>query len=198
MRSVDVRPAGSGAGSNFLPTLSLGIAWCAIALHVLAPSQPVSAQTAWVDTASRSLMTLQQLVDDLKTGLAISQPVAVSVVPSNKLVMSVAAPAIKDGPFHLSIDATVLGDLSDDELSAAVAHELGHVWVFTHHPYLQTERLANEIAMRVVSRDSLERLYSKVWAHGGTKGDILSFLGPPPAAPTLVTVPASTSTDARH
>jgi hypothetical protein len=22
-----------------------------------------------------------------------------------------------------------------------IAHEVGHVWVFTHHPYLQTEKL---------------------------------------------------------
>ena len=63
------------------------------------------------------------------------------------------------------------------ELRAVVAHELGHVWIFTHHPYLQTERLANSIAMRVVSRQNLEKIYDKVWQRGGTKGDIVQFLG---------------------
>ena len=48
-----------------------------------------------------------------------------------------------------------------------MAHELGHVWVFTHHPYLQTEKLANQIAMRVVTRDSLVNVYHKLWEHGG-------------------------------
>ena len=62
--------------------------------------------------------------------------------------------------------------------SDILAHELGHVWVSTHHPYLQTERLANSIAMRVVSRDSLERVYEKMWARDGRKGDLLAFLGP--------------------
>jgi hypothetical protein len=48
---------------------------------------------------------------------------------------------------------------------------------FGHHPYLQTERLANEIAMRVVSRESLLRVYRKVWERGGAKGDLARFLG---------------------
>jgi hypothetical protein len=52
------------------------------------------------------------------------------------------------------------------------------VWVFTHHPYLQTEKLANQIAMRVVARDSLVSVYHKLWEHGGTKGDLKSFLDP--------------------
>jgi hypothetical protein len=59
-----------------------------------------------------------------------------------------------------------------------VAHELGHVWIFTHHPYLQTERLANSIAMRGVTRESLERVYRKVWQREGVKGDLVQFLGP--------------------
>jgi hypothetical protein len=59
-----------------------------------------------------------------------------------------------------------------------VAHELGHVWIFTHHPYLQTERLADTVAMRVVSRKSLDRVYAKVWERGGAKGSLAQFLGP--------------------
>ena len=49
--------------------------------------------------------------------------------------------------------------------------------MFTHHPYLQTEQLANQVAMRVVSRDTLQRVYTKVWAHSGSKGDLIHFLG---------------------
>ena len=66
--------------------------------------------------------------------------------------------------------------LDDNELSASIAHELGHVWIFTHHPYLQTELLANQIALRVVTRENLEKIYEKVWKDKG-KGDLKEFLG---------------------
>jgi|SRR5688572_33247426 len=120
---------------------------------------------------------LQSLVSNLKTRLSISVPVVVSIVPTDPLVMSVKPPAGPDDPFLLSVDAAFLDQLTDDELEAALAHELGHLWVFTHHPFLQTEELANQIAMRVVSRESLARVYAKVWARGGTKGDLNRFLG---------------------
>ena len=123
---------------------------------------------------------LQLLVTDLKERLDLAAPVVVSIVPSNKLMMSVEAPAEEKGPFLLSIDASFLETLTDDELEAAIAHELGHVWVFTHHPFLQTEALANQIAMRAVSRESLERVYGKVWGRDEMKGDLVRFLGPAP------------------
>ena len=59
------------------------------------------------------------------------------------------------GGFTLSFEAGFAERLTEDELTAAVAHELGHVWIYTYFPFLQTEQLANEIAMRVVSRESL-------------------------------------------
>ena len=131
---------------------------------------------------------LQSLVENLKSRLQITPAVAVTIVPSNALMMSVEAPTDPKKAFTLSIDANFLGTLSDDELEAAIAHELGHVWIFTHHPYLQTEELANQIAMRAVSRASLEHLYAKVWERGGTKGDLARFLGEaPPAAAGLAT-----------
>ena len=120
---------------------------------------------------------LQSIVSDLKTRLSISVAVVVSVVPTEPLIMSVKPPDGPKDPFLLRVDAAFLDQLTDDELEAAIAHELGHLWVFTHHPFLQTEELANQIAMRVVSRQSLERLYGKVWARGGTKGDLNRFLG---------------------
>ena len=76
----------------------------------------------------------------------------------------------------LSLDRNFLDTLDDSELTAAIAHELGHVWIFTHHPYLQTELLANQIAMKVVTRESLEKVYQRVWKDKGTKGDIEEFL----------------------
>jgi hypothetical protein len=125
---------------------------------------------------------LQSIVDDLRERLAIPQSVKIALVQSNALMMSVEAPGEASDTFQLSVEASFLEVLSDDELEAAIAHELGHVWVFTHHPFLQTEQLANEIAMRVVSRGILERVYEKVWKRGDTKGDLTRFLGPQPVA----------------
>jgi hypothetical protein len=125
---------------------------------------------------------LQAIVSVLKSRLEITATIVVSVVPSNALMMSVEAPTDTRKTFLLSVDASFLDALTDEELEAAVAHELGHVWIFTHHPFLQTEELANQIAMRAVRRESLERVYAKVWQRGGTKGDLARFLGAAPAA----------------
>jgi hypothetical protein len=70
--------------------------------------------------------------------------------------------------------------LNDDELRAAVAHELGHVWIYTHRPFLQTERLANSIGERVVDRASFEKIYKKLWMYEGSSGvPMEDLLGPP-------------------
>jgi hypothetical protein len=132
---------------------------------------------------------LQSLVDGLKARLSVRAEVLISIVASNALMMSVKAPTDGDGPFLLAIDQRFLETLTRDELEAALAHELGHVWVFTHHPYLQTEELANQIAMRAVSRESLERVYAKVWERGGMKGDLVRFLGTAPSTPTAGLAP---------
>jgi len=80
--------------------------------------------------------------------------------------------------YRISFDRHFLESLNDDEMTGAIAHELGHVWIFTHHPYLQTEELANEIAMRVVTRDTMKQVYSRLWARTGIPGDIDELLGP--------------------
>ena len=121
---------------------------------------------------------LQLIVDRLRGELGIPEDVDVSIEPQVALVVSVVTPLDSGEPFRLAIEDGFLERLSDEELDAAMAHELGHVWVFTHHPYLQTETLANQIAMRVVTRDSLVSVYHKLWEHGGTKGNIESVLGP--------------------
>jgi len=135
---------------------------------------------------------LQAIVSHLKSRLEITAPIAVSIVASNPLMMSVEAPTDTRNTFLLSVEASFLDALSDEELEAAVAHELGHVWIFTHHPFLQTEELANQIAMRAVRRQSLERVYAKVWERGGTKGDLARFLGaaPPTSAAGLASDPS--------
>jgi hypothetical protein len=161
------------SGCAFLPvSRCLGFV---IVTFALATALSSAAERAPVSAAAEE--KLQSLVSNLKTRLSISVPVVVSIVPTDPLVMSVKPPAGPDDPFLLSVDAVFLDQLTDDELEAALAHELGHLWVFTHHPFLQTEELANQIAMRVVSRESLERVYAKVWARGGTKGDLNRFLG---------------------
>ena len=109
-------------------------------------------------------MVLQELTDDLRTRLQIAERVHVTLVDHNPLVMSVETLAGRTGPFVITVDRDFIGELSKEETEAALAHELGHVWIYTHHPYLQTERLANDIAMRVINRSAFEPVYKKVWA----------------------------------
>ena len=113
--------------------------------------------------ASDQLERIQRVVADLKSQLAISQTVDVTIVQTNVRLFSVAPVAHEKATFLLSVEEDFAQALSDSELKAAVAHELGHVWIYTHFPFLQTEELANDIAARVISRESLAPLYDKVW-----------------------------------
>jgi len=153
-------------------------------LTFLASITPTTFAAEPTNTAAAIEGRLQSLVGNLKARLEIEPAIVVTLVPSNALMMSVEAPTEPTKPFLLSIEASFLNILTDDEIEASIAHELGHVWIFTHHPYLQTEELANQIAMRAVSRGSLERVYAKVWERGGTKGDLARFLGAPPQPST--------------
>jgi Peptidase family M48 len=126
-------------------------------------------------STSAMAVRLQALVDALRSELHIPQDVALQVVKENPLMASVEPTKAGDG-FVLSIEEGFASRLTDDELKGVLAHELGHVWIFTHHPYLQTEQLANRIAMRLVSRENLEQVYQKVWKNGA-KGDLGHFLG---------------------
>jgi len=125
-----------------------------------------------------STVALQELVDGLKTQLGIDAVVSAAIVTKNSLVVSVQPVEGEPRTFRMEFEGPFLPALDQDELKAVIAHELGHVWIYTHHPYLQTELLSNEVAMRAVPRASLERVYGKVWDHQGTKGDIARFLGP--------------------
>jgi hypothetical protein len=148
-------------------------------LLILGPGSPLSVAPKAADTPAvvrRDIAWLQQVVDDYRARLAMPGAVRVSVVPQNPLMASVEAVDV-GGPFTMSVQEDFLDALSDDELRAVVAHELGHVWIFTHHPYLQTEVLANDIAMRLVTRDVLVTVYEKLWKTQGTKGDLVRFVG---------------------
>jgi hypothetical protein len=108
--------------------------------------------------------------------LTMTHKVAVAVVPKNPLMVSVEYTDTSTG-FLLSVEEDFVSELTQEELEAAIAHELGHVWIFTHHPFLQTEVLANQIAQRLVPRSSLVQVYEKVWRRQGTKGDLTRFVG---------------------
>jgi hypothetical protein len=131
------------------------------------------------DGGHAELVVLQDVTDDLRSRLQINERVHVELVDHNPLVMSVETLAGRSGPFVITIDRDFIHELNSDEAAAAIAHELGHVWIYTHAPFVQTERFANDVAMRVINRSAFEPVYEKVWARTGIRGNLLEFLGPP-------------------
>ena len=126
------------------------------------------------------LKRIRAIVADLESRLQMSQHIEVSIVPAEPRMLSVQRVPGASGDsevFLITLDHACLEDMNQEELTAALAHELGHVWIFCHHPYLQTEALANEIAMKAISREGLKTLYGKLWLHLGTSGDLGKVLG---------------------
>ena len=119
---------------------------------------------------------LDAVVREFRARLGISEQVSVSIVEVNEYVVSVQRSSETEKGFTIKFERKFLPTLTEEELHAVVAHELGHIWIFTHHPYLQTEPLANEKALQLVSRESLEKVYAKVWRHTGQKGTLQDFL----------------------
>ena len=148
---------------------------CASALHLMPPA--IAAERGESrDERKAEVERLQQVTDALRVRLSILERVLVTVVDHNPLVMSVETLSGRSGPFVITADAAFVESLSDEELKAAVAHGLGHVWIYTHHPYLQTERLANDIAMRVITPDVLVPVYEKVWKRTGARGNLAEYI----------------------
>ena len=146
-----------------------------LALVSVAASVAAAHASDPASTAAATARRLQKIIDAIREDLAITHPVAVELVGHNPLKASVGPVKGAPGTFRLVIDRAFLDQLTDEELRAVVAHELGHVWIYTNHPYLQTEQLANKIALRVVSRESLEKVYGKVWSADAAAGSLPRF-----------------------
>jgi len=122
----------------------------------------------------------QEFVDQLRAALPIPNEIQIAVVTYHPLVFSVQPLETDKKRFLLTMELGFLLSLNDDELRAALAHELGHVWIYTHHPFLQTERQANIVGQRVVDRQNFEKIYAKLWTYEGASGvPIDDLLGPP-------------------
>jgi len=115
---------------------------------------------------------IQAIADEFRARLEIPGQVSVQVVSRDQRLVSVRRPNGRKDSFLLSFDQSFLASLTEEELRAAIAHEFGHIWIFTHHPYLHTEALANRTAMQLVSRESLEKVYTKVTQFGGSKQEL--------------------------
>ena len=120
--------------------------------------------------SNESAKRVAEITDELRQELGIPQAVDVQIVASNSLAFSVEA-VDRHTHFTISVDASFFRQLNDRELTAALAHELGHVWIYTHHPFLHTEGLANEIALRVISEGSLRSLYGKLQQFESSRSD---------------------------
>jgi hypothetical protein len=123
---------------------------------------------------------ISHIAEQLCVRLQMKAKIDVIIADENKFGVSVEPEPDGEGRYALSFDRRLYESFSNDELIAAVAHEMGHVWIYTHHPYLQTEALANEIALRVVSRETMTRVYSKLWSRLGISGNLEEVLGPDP------------------
>ena len=121
----------------------------------------------------------REMVSHLRGELSIRSEVDIVLVKYHPLVFFVEPEDPRKERFRLSMEVGFLLRLDDDELLAAMAHEMGHVWIFTHFPFLHTEMLANTIGQRVVPRRNFERVYTKLWAYERTTGVPMDeLLGP--------------------
>jgi hypothetical protein len=152
------------------------VAFCLLLLFAGHISVTSAAAPGRIIPNPRDQQRIQEIVNEFMAKLTMTHEVAVAVVPKNPLMVSVGYNDTDTG-FLLSVEEDFVGELTQEELEAAIAHELGHVWIFTHHPFLQTEVLANQIAQRLVPRSSLVQVYEKVWTRQGTKGDVARFVG---------------------
>jgi Zn-dependent peptidase ImmA (M78 family) len=143
-----------------------------LSLALLVQANATSARTRSEYNAKR----IRNLIDELKKQLAIPQEIEAVVVPKNEMIVSVQPVRERKGTYQISFEEAFLDTLDDGELRAVIAHELGHVWIFTHHPFLQTEDLANSIAFKAVPQDSLERVYDKVRARNIVAGTLSAFM----------------------
>src|SRR5262249_16051678 len=132
----------------------------------------VQASGSPAEPAAFRVARLEETAQSLETAMGMHNRVRVLVVPENKLVISVEVLPAPEVGYQVVMERRFYEMLSDEEITAAIAHEIGHVWIYSHHPFLQTEALANEIAMKAVSRKALASLYGKLWSYTGVPGDL--------------------------
>jgi hypothetical protein len=148
---------------------------CLLSVHL--DGAPARGEDAKSRARAERTNQLQRISDRLRLRLGIMERVMVTLAKRNPLVMSVETLGTRSGPFVINADEAFIATLTDDEIEAAIAHELGHVWIYTHHPYEQSERYANDIALRVINRAALEPVYAKVWKRTGIKGNLAEYIG---------------------
>jgi hypothetical protein len=154
----------------------------AAGLALVCGGAPVRADEAPARNDRARVAQLQQLVDALRDRMGIAAPVVVTMVERDARALSVRRSPDVAGAFALSAERAFVGTLTAEQIEAALAHELGHVWIYTHHPFLQTEQLANRVAMRAVSRDRLVEVYRALWGQDAVHGSLETFLGVEAAA----------------
>jgi len=154
---------------------SLKKAYFCLALVLLASGGSV---LAFVNPPSRALETqnLRGLIREFQTHLGSYARVSVFIVKKNDRLASVRPSKKNSNAYFLEVDEGFLSTLAQEERRAMVAHELGHVWIFTHPPFLHSEPLANQKAALLVSQESLRKIYSRVWQLDGQSTPLPEFL----------------------
>jgi hypothetical protein len=132
------------------PTLRV---WIALSLILIAQANAAAER--------HSPKKIRNIIEQLRKQLLIDEEIEVVLVAKNDLLVSVQ-PDRPRGVFRMFFERAFLNTLTDEDLNAVIAHELGHVYIFTHHPYLQTEEGANNIAYKAVTIEAMERVYEKV------------------------------------
>ncbi len=127
-------------------------------------------------------------IQEFSRRLGIIKRIGFSVVPENSHLISVEHEKGGADGYRIFCSEAFLRNLNEHEMTAAIAHELGHVWIYTHFPFLQTESLANRQALRLVSRGDLESVYRKVWEWNGRKVSLAEVLKPVEEAVSLTSI----------
>jgi hypothetical protein len=161
---------------------ALSVGFVFVTVVPIAPDPP--------NTLNLRTKLAQEIVNHLRAEYAITSEIDVALVKYHPLVFSVEPEDPRKRRFRLSMEAGFLLILDDDELVGALAHEMGHVWIYLNHPFLQTEMLANEIGQRFVPRKDFEKVYTKLWAYEHTSGvPIDELLGPSQAEDSTTSTP---------
>src|SRR5262245_44985189 len=88
-------------------------------------------------TSPQATKKVQAIVSELRARLQMTQQIEASIVPTEKRMVSVRrVRGVASGTdvFEIHLDQVFFDSLSREELKAALAHELGHVWISSHHP----------------------------------------------------------------